>query len=535
MSNGEAMSLIYYPIPQSIIEKIPTLFKKTSHVKKAFEFIHFYCKMKVTANSKIPFLAYQTIHSDNFEPWRSKMGRMVKAMMIETFFDTIPHIPEVMSKGYRIKFKYLYSEYKEFPILDIDYSQKIELEPNEEVSSIEPETYSFLSKIDFEDCTLYNSKLNENLEQRSKNDIEGMLLRIDKPNGNIKVKVCSKSKLRLGRSSYTTHNPEKFQFILSLEKILLLNQKKYFIAKIGLRPIEISIDKSGFRLHHNLTNMPSEIINHIKFEGENVREIDLRNCHYTLFSNLLLNDTHRVFKFIDEALNRELATIMDNITEEECANIYGIEWLNLLAPEMLSSILTTSYISSLDKEKFQDLALFCKLSFDGLLYEGLSQIFWGEISPVNRSKAKIVLMEIFYGGATTNVDGSDRNCSELTALFKAYFPSVCKITDGIKNYTYANWSNIKDYELLKGIRHSVENKNTRNNFQASKSVLSLLLQLVETELFIGVILPNLRKEGFKVITKHDSIMTKESEYDSVKEKMNEVINTTFLRDKYLLK
>ena len=535
MSNGGAIPAIYYPIPLSILEKIPTLFEKASHVKKAFEFIHFYCKMKVTANSKIPFLAYQTIHSDNFEPWRSKMGRMVKARMIETFFDTIPHIPKVMSKGYRIKFKYLYSEYKLFPILDFDYSQKIELIPNEEVLSIEPETYNFLSKINFDECTLNNSKLIEDMERRSNNDIEGMLLRIDKTNGKIKVKVCSKNKLRLGRSTYTTHAPDKFQFIINLEKILLLNQKKYFIAKIGVRPIEISIDKSGFRLHHNLTNMPSEIINHIKFEGEYVKEIDLRNCHYNLFSNLLLNDSHKVFKFIDEALNNELTTITDNINEEECANIYGIEWSNLPAPEKLSSILSTSYISSLDKEKYQDLVLFCKLSFDGLLYEGLSQILWGEISPVNRSKAKIVLMEIFYGGAATNVDGSDRNCSELTTMFKTYFPSVCKITDGVKNYTYAKWSIIKNYELLKGVKHSVESKNTRNNFQASKSVLSLLLQLVETELFIETILPNLRKEGFEIITKHDSILVKESDYESVKTLMMEIISATFLEDRFSLK
>lgn len=534
-SNGEAMPQIYYPIPNSILEKIPTLFERASHIKKALDFIHFYCKLKVTDSSNVPFLAYHTIHSDKFKPWRSTMGTMVKAKMLDTFFETLPYIPELISKGYRIKFKYLYSDLKLFPIKDIDYDNKIALQPNEDISTFDPETYSFLSKIDFENCTLNNLTFVEDIENRSNINVEGMLLRFVKPNGKVKVKVCSKSKLRLGRSSYSTHDPEKFQFVFNLEKALLLNQKKFYISNIGTKPIEISIDKSGFRLHNNLTNMPSEIVNHIIIEGESVKEVDLKNCHYTLFSNILLDTNHGVFKYVDETLDDKLITISNELTQEKCDNIYRIERFNHPGPEKLSSILTSNFISSLDTDKYEDLALFCQLSFDGLLYEGLSQILWGEISSINRSKAKIVLMEIFYGQSTTTINGLARNCGELKTIFKTYFPSVCMITDGIKNYTYSNWEKVKEYELLKGVKHSVENKRTQNDFQSSKSILPLLLQQVESQIFVDTILPSLRKEGFQVITKHDSILAKESEYNCVKVKMINIIKSTFLENRFRLK
>ena len=537
---------INYLVPIDLLTEVSTMYSKPKHIELANRFIHIFCKRLVTEGHYTPFSCFQNIHYTVFQENKlnSKIARKIKFEIIDKLFETTNWKVGVRSKGYRIKKKFLYGGLAEYMITLPKQKHQIRLISNPSVRPIDPQSYDILEAMDLEKCTILNTNLIDDIRDAANVKIENSFYLYPQSNNRTKLRIYSKSKLRHsanGKSNYTTHATNRIESILEIEKLLVFNRKKYQLVFKNSQKINLTKDRTGNRLHHNVLGISSEIVKHITLENESLSEIDMKNCHYSLFNNVIINPTHNLYKYINECMKGHLNTINRSIGDRlKCAINSRKDILDNSAPEKKVQLIRDS---SKELDNYKDLYLFCELSFCGLLYEGLAFLFWGEISKKNRVRAKITLMEVFYGESTRDANGSDKqNLSKLKALFKEHFPTVCKITDAIKIHTQENWDEVKSGILLQGVANSVENKidqgkvsARRAKYQASKSVLPVLLQNVESDLFLNHLLVQLRQEGFTVLSKHDSILVKESDKEIVFKRVQEILNNSFVKNRFSLK
>ncbi|GEM_PF-2030616 len=128
----------------------------------------------------------------------------------------------------------------------------------------------------------------------------------------------------------------------------------------------------------------------------------------------------------------------------------------------------------------EDVKQFVSLALTGGFYEEIAKIF-----QVERQDAKIMMMEIIFSSPVLN---------PTKRKFKEHFPNV---------YQWAT-----DYKKEHG-----------------SAEFAVLLQRRESEMFIDNLLPILNKNGYQVITKHDSIIVRIEEKKAICKLMQEYFDS----------
>ena len=138
-------------------------------------------------------------------------------------------------------------------------------------------------------------------------------------------------------------------------------------------------------------------------------------------------------------------------------------------------------ISSLSK----DLVQFIELAKSGQLYEFIRDHAGLPTGVKGRAQAKLMMFEICFS--------KHNNHTTAKAKLRELFPNLVGMIDAYKK------------------------QNGNNQF-------AITLQKEESRLFIDIILPKLYKAGYKVLSKHDSILCKESDKEAVERLMREELD-----------
>ncbi len=231
-------------------------------------------------------------------------------------------------------------------------------------------------------------------------------------------------------------------------KRLRLNNFKashlYTINTLLNKDYYASRNSTNNRLDTNLTNLKSDFIKkgYIKFQGENLVDIDLNNSQPCLLAYLLSD----------------------------------IDRMRGAFPSLSFCYKYPSFDSS-----SPDLALFIDLAGQGTVYDHIC-----DLTGWNRPLAKNIFIRTMFSKAGWH--------SAYKKRLKELFPSVI------------NW--MDEFKISNG----------------DHTQLAIMLQKIEAEIFISDIYYSLKKEGYVVFTKHDSILCKASQKAEVQKKMEGILN-----------
>ena len=134
---------------------------------------------------------------------------------------------------------------------------------------------------------------------------------------------------------------------------------------------------------------------------------------------------------------------------------------------------------------------FCSASIDGKLYEVIEK----ELKLGDRSEAKALAFKLFFGNGNFPDDGRK-------AKIRKVFPVVVDLIDSFKRH-------LTDIEKAKYYENKKAYKNThsgRGYLQVGSSKFSIMLQQMESHIFIDQIYTKLLDDGHSVLTIHDSFM-----------------------------
>jgi hypothetical protein len=235
----------------------------------------------------------------------------------------------------------------------------------------------------------------------------------------------------------------------------------YNVEQIASGDLRFHVDTNVRRLHSNITNLPSRLRKYLRYDGQTLVSIDLKNAQPYLSIILL------TINFWEEILNNP----------KKWKNIFYF----LNKPYLYSSIML---VKSAVSQAGTDLYRFVAEVANGTFYESFANnlnTFLGyDITDYKALKSTIFTV-LFTNNRYFGQDGAAPK-----RVFKSIYPSVYKIFSAIKK---------KDHTLL-----------------------PRLLQLLESFLFLQVITKRIFKErpNLPIFTIHDSIATTEGNEDYVK-------------------
>jgi hypothetical protein len=162
-----------------------------------------------------------------------------------------------------------------------------------------------------------------------------------------------------------------------------------------------------------------------------------------------------------------------------------------------------AYMCALDKSDnlrnslvTKDLWLFLKLAKTGKLYDFVRDELGLEPGETGRKRAKQMMFEIFF----SSYKARTKNKTKVKKLF----PTLIKMIDLFKK-------------------------------QEGDNQFAIALQKAESSIFINKILTRLYRSGYKVFSKHDSILCKQSDLEAVKGLMMQVLDKEIGANQYQLK
>ena len=524
---------IRIPVPLKALEFGGTICKNSYFTKTVEPMIITICRMWVTDFAYCPFASYKRINSSKLSKisgyhtfWR-RLNPLI--------FNKVNYRSNYYSNGYRFKpeiltggFKYVEinkfdlenqwkkeslrkrMEYGNKPretdlIQELNYKPLSKLiKPKEAILEL-PKAIEFLKSLDYTNCSLDNKNLMNDLENRSKQEVKNLYKKIE-IEGKItikKIQLKQISKKQLEFKSFTIPSKD-LQALQKLETGLLIERKKFQILKSS-RKIFLNRDTTSNRLHNNLTNLPSEIIKYLKINKEKLVEIDMINCHYVFLSNILENKNFKLSPHFIQA-SKTLKSIHQKPTNTIGKKFFGgrlRRYLSSSSPQNFP-LMFSGFVSSVDLPK--DLRLFVNLSYSGKLYEYCMDYFG-----CNRSRVKLMFMEVVYGKYSHTGSGS--------VLFKKLFPTVYKVVYECKQYWHLNFSLLRDIDVFQGGYNSAISKG-KSSYEGGNAMLPILLMGLESSVFVDGLLFSLWEWGFDAITKHDSVLVPQSQSEAVVRQIN---------------
>jgi hypothetical protein len=235
------------------------------------------------------------------------------------------------------------------------------------------------------------------------------------------------------------------------------------------------------RLTTNLTNLKSSFIPLVTFTGSQLNSIDLSNSQFLIFFN-----------------------IISNILEYSKNTIHPLPYLPMLVTQFIRDKYKKSKVINCKSDSYKHLEKCVK---NGTFYEYLTT----KMNAINegvewkRADTKTALFQILFSGW--------RNTSIQKKKLKKVAPELVWLADTFKKAAI-------QYYKGKGVIGKAGDKKG-NNF------LPIYLQRVESSIFIDVILKDLLEKGYKVFSKHDSILCKEEDFIPVYDEVRNHLDTIF--------
>ena len=282
----------------------------------------------------------------------------------------------------------------------------------------------------------------------------------------------------------------------------------------------INRNDTNLRLDHPCTFSHSEIINELLLNKQKINQFDLSNSQFAILAALI--------KYYIHAINEDYE-------------------LNLLGPDEDHAFRES--IKSVCDEKNgkyilpSDINKFIYLTQEGQFYEYFANEVWS-----SRYKGSFSDYESFYDLERAITDNPENEAlieqkrlirgDAKTTCFLVVFASHFLKCDA-KDTLIEAFPNLVEFtdKFKRIMSKSFEEKGLTNYYANKKGSASfpVMLQNVESGIFVDRILVELQKAGLIVLTKHDSVLYPESEKDAVKKIMVEILDDFFGEANYDMK
>jgi len=314
--------------------------------------------------------------------------------------------------------------------------------------------------------------------------------------------------------------------------------------------IYCSRNDTNQRLDTNLTNLKSDYIKNLRLDGERLWSIDKCNSQPSFlakvidiwqtannedFSNVGIDENFNISKPFAAAKSsgdcfkdcRDKSKVSFNKYSYQhiIESIPPINVAHFHKKQGKKSVVTNCKSNSLGLQKksikviaekinMSDLEEFKKAARAGKFYETFQKILEKEEKrECTRDEVKKMMFVILFAAAGYN--------PAEKKLLEKHFPNLV----GFANEFKRAW---RDYYIDKGEDYAAARKK-------GKASLAVTLQQIESVIFIDVILTKLLRMGYRVFTKHDSILCKESDVEAVTAIVREELNRELGIDSYTLK
>ena len=293
-------------------------------------------------------------------------------------------------------------------------------------------------------------------------------------------------------------------------------------------------NKTNQRLDTNLTNLKSEFIQYLRLDGERLVSIDLCNSQFTILARLI-----EVGQLYAQSLDNKYfgkEQVKDNFnligtfeaakgTGDRSLVFYGslpekpplsnyqhlIDTISLINVNHFSQ--KTGKKTDIIDYKPTDLELFKKSTKQGTFYEDFQQILKDEGQDYTRAEIKRMMFLLLFSARGYNPPEK--------RLLAKHFPSLVLFANEFKRLMSGFYEGDGlEYHMAK---------------DEGNAALAVTLQRIESAIFIDCILTRLLKSGYRVFTKHDSILCKESDVEAVTAIVREELNRELGIGAYTLK
>lgn len=261
------------------------------------------------------------------------------------------------------------------------------------------------------------------------------------------------------------------------------------INKLHEQIIYAKRNKTNLRLDTNITQIPSGLISYLTYKGEHLINIDLSNSQFSILSYLI---THLIYTYKSLSSNNNivpggsiymcvlfsnplfLSNLRDSEINKEIIKVFT-------SNNKLSTM--CAYFFDDAGNIYPDVDQFMHASQKGLLYENIVRLLnlakndsKEEIKKA-RKLAKTSMFEVSFS--------SHRSISETKENVKKAYPSVFNFISAFKK-------------------------------EFGDNQFSILLQIIESTIFIDAIYPKLLQENIMSISKHDSFLVPQSKLEQSK-------------------
>ena len=334
------------------------------------------------------------------------------------------------------------------------------------------------------------------------------------------IKHIKRSKLRLRTKALIKDG--KFCYIDHLENFIKRKRRHLVrsycdqLLRIKHRNIYSDRNETNLRLDSNLTNLKSDFISLLHMDGQRLGQIDLKNSQFRFFVMLLEQAERELLygtvenEFPRTQFSSELAakqSFILRIKEEGKIEGNQVTLLSILfARHCIKNTASSRSLSA-------DYKLFRKLVKTGQLYEHIMQVHWAETGQeITRAQAKKMMFGISFS--------SHRYWPEAKRIIAKAFPTIVAMMDDFKKEMIRQYST-----------PDLSESQARDRGNASFAVM---LQQVESLVFIDRILAQCHKSGIKALSKHDSIVFRQSDRSYVAAIIIKVLNKVFGKFSYSL-
>jgi len=297
----------------------------------------------------------------------------------------------------------------------------------------------------------------------------------------------------------------RFVYLRSLQNLKDIRQRPNIYCKRN---------NTNQRLDTNLTNLKSEFIKYLRLDGERLVSIDLRNSQFTILARLIevgqLYSQSLDNKYFGEEKVKDNFNISETFAAAKCPSDRSLVFYGSLPGEpplssykhireVLSIINATGFNQKKGKKsdvtdyKPTDLELFKKSTKQGTFYDDFQQILKDEGQDYTRDEIKRMMFLLLFSARGYNPPEK--------RLLAKHFPSLVLFANEFKRLMSGFYEGDGlEYHMAK---------------DEGNAALAVTLQRIESAIFIDCILTRLLKSGYRVFTKHDSILCKESDVEAV--------------------
>lgn len=262
----------------------------------------------------------------------------------------------------------------------------------------------------------------------------------------------------------------------------IIQAYNYTIAKLGSKSIYANRNSTNSRLDSNVTSLPNLLLPYLSFDGKPLISIDLSNSQFVILASLIesgdfddyipipisssgnVNTTNLGGHYIEFGNRTEYKFFYETIQRKLDTKVSAVTYM--FATSAFSDFIKLVFnnLNTCKNDTFpQDLVEFVKLAKNGKLYEHIRE----QLQLPSRSLAKSLMFEVFFSSYKYHGAGK--------LQIQKIFPTLVRMIDRFKEINGSNQFAIK-------------------------------LQLRESQIFIDRIMPRLIERGYKVLSKHDSIL-----------------------------